>query len=335
MRIYLAYESSLDLLRYLRSTGDGRIVGARVRTGVLSDAVHSVSQLKGLDPTAERLLSHVNGAVHAFVPSRELVANTQRLVTHLMSGPIPAGTFLDVGHGVCVSSPRATFVQLATRLDLLGLLMVGMELCGHYSRWALPVHELVVGGPLLDAENRNVTFKLAPATSMALIGRYLDQGPGIRGAMGARTALRHLANHSASPMETAIYLQLCLPRRLGGYGLPHPVLNPALTISTPAGRQTRYPDLYWQEPSIDVEYNSDYGHEGNWSRYRDSRREVMLVCAQVTVLPLTRPQLMDPDDFDQFARGLRRLLGVRGRPLPADWGSMRTEMRHRLLISGE
>jgi hypothetical protein len=135
-------------------------------------------------------------------------------------------------------------------------------------------------------------------------------------------------------METATYLLLCLPRKLGGYGLPKPLLNPALLISGPDGVKRRYPDLFWPGANIDVEYNSDEDHSGEWARYRDSKREIELTVADVRVLPLTRPQIIDADEFDGFANGVRRMLKIRTRPLDPDWASKRGELR-RFLLHGQ
>ena len=132
-------------------------------------------------------------------------------------------------------------------------------------------------------------------------------------------------------METAVYLLLCLPKRLGGYGLPKPVLNPKLIVRNPDGTKERYPDLFWTGANIDVEYNSDEAHSGEWSRYRDSKREIELTVANVKVLPLTRPQLLNVDEFDAFAQGLRRLLGVRARAADSGWNHRRAELRRKLL----
>ena len=81
--------------------------------------------------------------------------------------------------------------------------------------------------------------------------------------------------------------------------------------------------------------NSDSAHSGEWSRYRDSRREIELTVANIKVLPLTRQQLMSADGFDAFAQGLRRLLGIRSRSFDAQWMYRRDELRQTLLASWE
>lgn len=332
MRLYLAPKSSLELIRFLRvANGNDGIEGAAVRKRSLSDAINTVKAVKELDITAQLWLEHIEKPIHAFVAERAKGTSTKHLITHVFSQQIPNGTFLDLGHGVCICTPQFTFLQLASQLESLELLALGMELCGTYSRWSPHVES---GGlaAARDRENaRSCTYELPPVISAKRLTAFVNRMGGQRGAIGARRVIRWVLDGSASPMETATYLLLCLPRRLGGYGLPKPVLNPVLKISGPDGVKKRYPDLFWLGANIDVEYNSDEAHSGEWSRYRDSKREIELTVANVRVLPLTRPQLMDAKEFDGFAHGLRRMLGIRSRPMDPDWPYRRDELRRFFL----
>ncbi len=334
MHLYLGPSSSLELIRYLRSVnGSEGLGGAVVRKQTLRDAINTVRTMEELDVSAQLYLQHVTCPVRAFVGSDGRKTSTKRLVTQVFSARVPYGAFLDLGNGICVCSPQLVFMQLAAKLDTIDTISLGMELCGTYSKWRMEPFRM--GDPYYfeQRESRSCTFKLPPATKVGRIGAFVDRLGGLRGAVGSRAALRWVLDNSASPMETATYLLLCLPKRLGGYGLPQPVLKPKLIIRNPDGVKERYPDLFWQDPAIDIEYNSDSDHSGEWSRYRDSKREVELVAADVRVLPLTRHQLMDVDEFDAFAQALRKLLGVRARKPDARWFHHRGELRRKLLAS--
>ena len=334
MRLYLGPKSSLELIRFLRGANSAEgIEGTPVRKRSLSDAINTAKAIKELDITAQLWLEHVEQPIHAFVPERAKGTSTKHLVTHVFSQQIPNGAFLNLGHGVCICTPQFTFLQLASKLESLELLALGMELCGTYSRWNPDAGS---GGlaAARDMENaRSCTYDLPPVVNAKQLAAFVNRMSGQRGAIGARKVTRWVLDRSASPMETATYLLLCLPRRLGGYGLPQPMLNPVLKISSPDGVKKRYPDLFWHGPNIDVEYNSDEAHSGEWARYRDSKREVELTVADVRVLPLTRPQLMDAHEFDGFAHGLRRMLGIRARPFDPEWPYRRDELR-RILLPG-
>ena len=329
MKLYLAPKSSLELIRYLRAVnGDEGLEGAPVRKRALNDAINTVKAVQELDETAQFWLNHVNGPVEAFIGDRTKSTSTKHLVTHLFNRPVPYGAFLDLGHGICVCTPQFAFLQLGAELDSLELLSIGMELCGSYTKWALDT-----GKPNDLEHTRTYTFDVPPAMKASRMEAFVDRMKGQRGTVGARKVLRWLLDGSASPMETATYLLLCLPRRLGGYALPKPLLNPVLKISGPDGVKTRYPDLFWLSAGIDVEYNSDEAHSGEWARYRDSKREIELNVADVRVLPLTRPQLMDAAEFDGFANGLRLMLKIRTRPRDPSWTAKRDEL-HRFLLHG-
>lgn len=336
MRLYLGPESSLELIRYLRSVnGSDGLEGAMVRKRILNDAINTVRGIRELDAAAQGWLSHVNPPIRAFVADKSRGTSTKQLVTRVFGQDVPYGAFLNLGHGVCICTPAFTFMGLAPSMSAPKLLQVGMEFCGSYSRWRLAPPAMPGISQTASDEDRHCTYGVPPVLNAKRLEAFIEHKAGLRGVVSARGAVRWLANYSASPMETAVYLLLCLPRRLGGYGLPRPALNPKLTISNPDGPKVRYPDLFWLGPNIDVEYNSDSSHSGTWARYHDSRREVELTVGDVRVLPLTRAQLMDVDGFDDFAHGLRRMLGVRSRTPDANWSTRRDKLRETLLASGK
>ena len=332
MKLYLAPKSSLELVRYLRSVnGEEGLEGTPVRKRTLNDAINTVKALQELDVTAQLWLDHVSSPIEALVADRAKGTSTKRLVTRVFNQQIPYGAFLDLGHGVCICTPQFAYLQLGAELDFLELLSIGMELCGSYSKWALDSGRPEAPYGRDSKSARSYTYDLPPAMNANRMEAFVERMKGQRGAVGARATLRWLLDGSASPMETATYLLLCLPRRVGGYGLPKPLLNPLLKISGPSGTKERYPDLFWLGANIDVEYNSDEDHSGEWARYRDSKREIELTVADVRVLPLTRPQLMAANEFDDFANGIRRMLKIRTRPLDPDWAIKRDNLRSFLL----
>ena len=333
MKLYLGPTSSLELVRYLRSAnGADGLEGTAVRKKTLNDAINTVKGVKELDISAQLLLEHVSKPIHAFVGSHEKGTTTKYLVTHLSNQQVPNGAFINIGHGIYICTPQFAFLQLGATMDFLELVVTGMELCGSYSTWRLDTGESALTGINGRQSAPSCTYGLPPAITAKRLSNFVERMQGWRGAVGARKAIRWIIDGSASPMETATYLLLCLPRRLGGYGLPKPMLNPLLKISGPDGVKQRFPDLFWIGANIDVEYNSDEDHSGEWARYRDSKRVIELAGAEIRVLPLTRPQLMNTREFDSFAHSLRRMLGVRSRPVDAGWTLKRDELRRFLLF---
>ena len=327
MALYLCGRAALDVMRYLRATNDGEIPGTPARPRRLGNALHTNRQLNELGEEAQRLHAHINGKVEALVPKPEQVTRTSRLETHLWSHAIPRGSFIDLGNGIYLSSPAFLFMQMATELGEVELILLGLELCGSYSFWRLPSPF----GATRDDDLSDVTYELRPALTAANLKAFVARMSGTRGAVGARKALPYVIDNSASPMESAVYLLLCLPRHLGGRGLPAPLFNVKVNVTTSTTSTCRYPDLYWPVRAVDVEYQSDQDHSGNWARYQDARRQVELEAENVAVLPLTRHQVMDASEFNAFATTVRRMLGVRSRPLPSDWEWRYDNLRRTVL----
>ena len=163
MALYLCGRAALDVMRYLRSTNDGEIPGTPARPRRLGNALHTNRQLNELGEEAQRLLAHINGKVEALVPKPEQVTRTSRLETHLWSHAIPRGSFIDLGNGIYLSSPAFLFMQMATELGEVELILLGLELCGSYSFWRLPSPF----GATRDDDLSDVTYELRPALTAA------------------------------------------------------------------------------------------------------------------------------------------------------------------------
>jgi len=331
MPLYLYGPSALDAMRYVRSVEGGTLPGTVVRPRHLGNAIHTHRQINELGDDAQRLLSHTRNPIQVLVPKRSMTAQSDRIVTHVWSHDIPSGAYLRLDNGIYLPTPAFLIQQLASRLDEIELILLGLELCGFYSMWSFPA----MGAHHTAADEcEGCTFGLEPATSVPRLTSYIRQRSGERGYRTMQHMIKRVLDRSASPMESAVYLLLCLPRRLGGFGLPAPVLNVEVKVSTSTTTRSRFPDLYWPERALDVEYDSDQDHTGMWSRYRDARRTVELAAEKITVLPLTRAQLFDASEFEAFAASVRRNLGIRARTLDADWHAKHHLLRDRLLLSG-
>lgn len=191
---------------------------------------------------------------------------------------------------VYVSSPEFVFLQLATRLDLPELVALGMELCGTYRR------DVEVASLDPHTTGRITIYHQPPLSTPKRLHGFLNAMKGTPGSVRALKALEYVLPNSASPMETALYLLLCLPRRLGGYALPKPVLNPPIVLSKAGRRHTlrssAKPDLFWKDIKLDLEFNSDEFHDES-NRANDSMRRKALERMRVEVVELTKAELLD------------------------------------------
>ena len=249
--------------------------------------------------------------IEVLVPNRAKRGSSRLVKPRVWSTPIRGNAFRQVDAEQYVSSPEFTFLQLANELSLPELVALGMELCGTYRR--------NVALKCIDSdETEHVTEYHAPIlTTPKRIEGFLNAMPKAPGIRAAKEALRFIVPGSASPLETAVYLLLCLPRRLGGYGLPKPKLNPSITFSK-SGRQytlrhSAKPDLFWRVARLDLECNGEESHGEN-QRPADSMRRKALERMKVEVIELTKEEIYDAGILHAVVLRIARRIGKKIRP---------------------
>ena len=136
-------------------------------------------------------------------------------------------------------------------------------------------------------------------------------------------------------METAVYLLLCLPRNLGGYAIPRPVLNARRHVTkraeTLTTKHTLVPDLYWPAVRLDVEYDSEEFHSDSARLELGLRRTLALRAMHVEVISLTKEVVYDNVAFDTTARMVAKRLGKRLRPQSETLRETRRALRDTVL----
>ena len=225
--------------------------------------------------------------------------------------PVVPTAFRTARKGIYVSSPEFAFLQMATRLTLPELVALGMELCGTYRR------KVRVFSPGSDEVGFTTLYHQKMLTNPKRLRGFLSSMRPAPGCSKALKALEYVLPNSASPMETALYLLLCLPRKYGGYALPKPTLNPPITISKSGRKHTlrrsAKPDLYWRKIRLDLEYNSDEFHEED-QRAIDSMRRKALERMKVEVIELTPEELLSVELFHATALRIAQRFKKRIRP---------------------
>lgn len=307
------YIQGLSALAFYRSP-DARLeverTPARIRT--LDGATSSLREIAELDiwklgigePSAEQPLEVLIG------PNDKRI-RSKAIKPRVWKGAISPTAFRQVGKSIFVSSPEFTFLQLATRLELPELIALGMELCGTYRR------NVEVGSAEYGHTSRITVYHLQPLSTPKRLRGFLNTMGSAPGSPNAQKALNYVLPNSASPMETALYLLLCLPRKYGGYALPKPELNPPIVLSKAGRRHTlrsrAMPDLYWKSKKLDLEFNSDEFHDES-NRASDSMRRKALERMRVEVLELTTVELHDVGLFHATVQRIARRLGKQLRP---------------------
>lgn len=245
--------------------------------------------------------------LHILSPDRQSMRHVVGVHERSCSATIPARSLYLLDGKVLVPTPEFTFLLMASYLNIYGMLMLGMELCGHYRLGGAPVTGALCSG--------DAVYNQRPLTTRARIERLLGRSAAFPGVVVARRACKFLENGSASPMETALYLLLCLPRNLGGYGLRRPLLNAKRAVTEEAGSFTfanhLVPDLYWPDSRLDLEYDSDEFHSDPASLAAGARRTLALRSMNVDVIQVTSDIVYNPVSFHKLARLVGRTLGQR------------------------
>lgn len=326
------YVQGLTALAYYRNGGSATAperTSLRVRS--LKEATSSRAEIvdAGIwrlgigEPTEERPLEVLVHDANQRTRSRTIHAR-------VWTSTLPPTSFRTVRKGIYVSSPEFVFLQLANRLDLSELIALGMELCGTYRR--------NVEVPRMDGVGITLStaYDQPPLSNPQKLRGFVSCMKSAPGRPKALKALDYILSNSASPMETALYLLLCLPRSVGGYALPKPELNPPIVFSR-AGRKytlrhAAKPDLYWRKARLDLEYDSNEFHDES-TRAVDSMRRKALERMGIEVIGLTPDELLSTSLFHATAMRIARRLGKRIRSeREGNFSRARSSLRQALLL---
>lgn len=258
--------------------------------------------------------------IDILVPGSNPPRCSDRFRPHKQYKQLPRHALYPLWDGVFVTSPELCFVQMCQSLSFVEALELGMELCGTYALRPGGIEGMVQRDyPLVDVET---------------LRRHLQVWQGFSGLPLARKVSKYLVAGSASPMETKLYLLLCLPLQYGGYNLGYPELNPEMELDQAEMEVLRCtkvkPDMLWRQKRLIVEYDGRQHEEELQSKY-DALRITILEGRGYTVRRIKRHQVYNPVSFDSFASSTAALLGVRRRPAILKHQLAREGLRRALL----
>ncbi|MDO4442462.1 MAG: hypothetical protein Q4B69_01110 [Slackia sp.] len=322
MTIFIGYESAYE---FWRQADDG--------WRVLLDSSRSQSAYRTTRVTAKRAamrseleqvrtLGWFAEPIHIMVPTCDARRRPRGVVCHVCTSIYPAGSFVALEKGLAVASPALTFLQMARSLSVERLAVAGTELCSRYA-----------------ISDEGFLSSREPLTSRSRLESFIERAKGAYGVDRARRALRFVVDDSASPMETVLALLLSMPRALGGYGLPKPVMNMRINAAEyergmlgSAARPNFFKgDICWPKANVCVEYDSDAFHTGSDRIAHDSWRRSELGLTGFSVITVTKGQLYDCDSLDRVARLLAKSIGVRVRKEDAGYKERQRRLREVLL----
>ncbi len=227
-----------------------------------------------------------------------------------------------MGEGVLVSMPEFALLHRACEVDFVQLVLLAYELCGAYA---------------LDRSGLAGALRCQQLTSSTRLARFLENVGSVRGGERLGRALRHVVDRSASPGETASVVLACLPRSMGGYGLPLPLMNGRVEVPVKmrelVGRGDFFCDALWPEASYALEYDGACFHSDVTSVGRDRLRENRLTALGVGVTYIDKDILFHAGRFDKAVRQIARGIGYRLHTESFDtaWFHRRDALRQRVL----
>ncbi|MBQ9002549.1 MAG: hypothetical protein IJ087_11920 [Eggerthellaceae bacterium] len=253
-----------------------------------------------------------------FDRSQRRISNSH--VVHAWTGPVPEGSFYQFDPHVFIASPEFIFLAAAGMLDFRALVALGNELCGLYG--------------FDKMQQRGFRMRAEPVSFSERLNEYLRQAQGCHGVRAAKSALHYIVDRSASPMETLVEMLMCLPYRLGGYGLWKPSMNHEVPLDGLAARIAKrsscYADVCWPSARLDVEYHGEYDHSGSDAQLSDRARVIGLREAGFEVIELTREQVSDPQAFEGIVSMIAKVIGKPIRKEKLGMTRERIELRRTL-----
>ena len=239
-----------------------------------------------------------------------LVESTRKTITGL--------SVIHVRDGVYVLSPESTLIDVSCDYELTDFLVLA---CGFASKFCIdPKANALLEAPAIMTTDSFTT---------AVIGNdYLH------GIKQARQVASLLVEGSRSPMETTLGLVLSLPYKMGGYGLPKPVLNQTISLEKHPANQAKVQsiecDLLWPKDKIALFYDSNSEHLRPHQMANDARRNNALNENGVRTIEITHEQFKSMPYMDHMASALARMMHVRIRPRRDDYYARKVRLRNLL-----
>lgn len=247
MSVTLAHQSALDAIRTLRCEGVSMHEMDAVPLAVPSAWVGKRLSAKNFNTDVWRWQQpSVNRPLHILVPNAQTRIRGKGILAHVAYRDMPAGSVLWLDERSCVVSPELLFLQMAEALSLPSLVMLGMEFCGHFSRYA---YEPLMG---------DVVDGIPAATSIEDLEKYLSSFKRVKGLENARAALQYVQDHAASAPEAVLATMFGLPPEEGGYGFGPMLLNERVRLDDSGSwvkAKNRFPDLMFGFAPVGLNYD--------------------------------------------------------------------------------
>ncbi|MCH3949283.1 MAG: hypothetical protein LKE43_11215 [Olsenella sp.] len=313
MRIAFNKLTALHILRTLRSS---RRTLTSSRKGLLAPTPEPYARwtarrlgnalaTAGVDP------ADLRGKFQVMVPEQNARIRSKAVQNTIYTQGLPAKPVIEVEDGAQIPCPELLFVELGTIMSPVVQLLVGLELCGRYSRCGA------------DPRNGPVTFGVKPVTTARKIRAFLAQASDVAGLEQSRRVAEWLMDEAWSPQESIVDALARMPLYELGYELGELRLNPCVVADGDAellvAKRSRVPDTlvvgtavgsnydggpHFGDFDADVTPDSQQNGDAALGSIRaaivaDKRRDRDLLVQGLSVLPVTKEDLMESGGLDR------------------------------------
>lgn len=274
-----------------------------------------------LGPYANLLEPGKGNPLHVVVPSKAERLRMNSVKNTVVESGLASDSFVPLGNGLSVPCPELLFLEMDKYMEPLPQLMLGLELCGTFSR------------DPKDPLGGRAVLGIEPVTSAERIRDYLERS-GIRGHGQSVELAGCLADGSWSPGEALVAAWAALPFTELGYGLGPVALNDRVRadgdLAHFAAKDSRVPDMLLAGEKVGINYDGeghlDLGrvieataelgrnpgssdvakgfetarHDVREKYVDDRRRDRELSAAGLTVFVATKEDLYEPGGLDKL-----------------------------------
>lgn len=231
---------------------------------------------------------------------------------YLSTVTLPEGAVKKV-KGFLVASPELAFLQVANKLHIHELILLGLQMCSHPP-----------GRPKPAISTKEKLFNFA----ISAVGHA--------GRRKALQAIQYIQDGSNSIVESKIYLFLRLPYHLGGLSINNIIFNYKVKLDGAHARKLKqhncFFDFFLPDYNIGIEYDSNKFHGTTSQMNKDADRDSVLSAMGYKVLHLNTYQLFNEKSFELFLEKLIKYMDKRFRIQNLiKYVNMQKSIRHLLL----
>ena len=312
MRITFNKLTALHILRVWRSSGRTLTADRHgLKTSVVAPGRYwTRRRISACLESVDVSLSDMRGQVQVMVPrpGARIRSRTARNTVYVRG--LPETPVIELGSVVRIPCPELLFIELGTIMSPTAQLLVGLELCGRFSRDAR------------DPRDGNTTFGIKPVTTADKIRSYVSTARDLAGLEQSRRVAEWLMDEAWSPQEALLNGLARMPLHELGYELGELQLNPRFIargqLLSLVDKKSRVPDSLVKDAHVGFNYDggphfgedvcgtaeteligSNTAASMRKAVVADKRRDRDLLVQGLAILPVTKEDFYERGGIDR------------------------------------